>query len=259
MNMAWRRIAGLFRRLSISMINDKLRRQIAHEAARLMVAQQESLFFRAKQQAARRLGHRWVRPADLPTNQEVREEIQSLSRLSEPTPQRVVDVDGKERDETSETEERFAVYRMLLAPLETVQQKAETHPEGDALYHSLQVFELAREALPYDEEFQLAALLHDVGKAIDPRDHVAAALEQLDGHITERTAWLIEHHSEAGALRDGTLGVRARRRLESSPDFEDLMLLCDCDRRGRQRGVQVCDVEDALAHLRELARENGIE
>ena len=41
---------------------------------------------------------------------------------------------------------------------------------------SLQVFELARERRPYDEEFLLAALLHDIGKGLDPADHVAAAL-----------------------------------------------------------------------------------
>jgi len=41
-----------------------------------------------------------------------------------------------------------------------VEQPPQYHPEGDALYHSLQVFELAREARPYDEEFLLAALLH---------------------------------------------------------------------------------------------------
>ena len=109
--------------------------------------------------------------------------------------------------EAEQQVDRFQIYQMLLLPLETVKQEPEYHPEGDALYHSLQVFELARDALPYDEEFQLAALLHDVGKAIDPRDHVAAALEALDGHITERTAWLIAHHMEAGALRDGTLGA----------------------------------------------------
>ncbi len=94
---------------------------------------------------------------------------------------------------------------MLLLPLETVKQDPRWHPEGDALYHSLQVFQLAGEALPYDEEFQTAALLHDVGKAIDPREHVAAALEALDGYITPRTAWFIEHHMEAAALYDGTL------------------------------------------------------
>ena len=52
-----------------------------------------------------------------------------------------------------------------------IKQNPKYHPEGDALYHSLQVFHLAREARPYDEEFLLAALLHDVGKAIDPQDH----------------------------------------------------------------------------------------
>ena len=86
---------------------------------------------------------------------------------------------------------------MLLVPLETVKQNSKFHPEGDALYHSLQVFDL-RDELPYDEEFQLAALLHDVGKAIDPRDHVTAALQALHGFITPRTEWLIEHHMAAG-------------------------------------------------------------
>ena len=66
----------------------------------------------------------------------------------------------------------FTLFRMLLEPLEGVKQSPKYHPEGDALYHSLQVFELAREERPYDEEFLLAALLHDVGKAIDPADHV---------------------------------------------------------------------------------------
>ena len=241
------------------MSNDKLRRQIACEAARLMVAQRETEYYRAKQLAARRLGQSWVKPADLPTNQDVRDEIQSLARIREGSPHRTPpESSGGERPVADSHEiDRFRLYRTLLAALETVKQDPQYHPEGDALYHSLQVFELARNVLPYDEEFQLAALLHDVGKAIDPRDHIAAALESLNGHITERTAWLIEHHSEAGARRDGTLGVRARRRLEAHADFDDLMLLCDCDRRGREKGVQVPDFDEALAHLRELARDNG--
>ena len=85
---------------------------------------------------------------------------------------------------------RYLLFRMLLEPLEGVKQSPKYHPEGDALYHSLQVFELAREERPYDEEFLLAALLHDVGKAIDPSDHVAAALQSLEGfdHPTHRVA-----------------------------------------------------------------------
>ena len=235
------------------MTNEKLRRQIIHEAARLMYGNQEADFYRTKLKAARKVCGGWVKPADLPSDREIRDEIQALARLYEGglgSPESM-------HDEANSAADRFQVFQVLLAALETVKQKPQYHPEGDALYHSLQVFELARNALPYDEEFQLAALLHDVGKAIDPRDHIAAGLAALDGHITARTAWLIEHHSEAGALRDGTLGLRARKRLEASEDFDDLMLLCDCDRQGRQQGVQTPEIEEALSHLRALSDDNG--
>lgn len=149
--------------------------------------------------------------------------------------------------------DRFAVYRSLLLPLEEVQQDRQRHPEGDALYHSLQVFALARQAQPYDEEFLLAALLHDVGKAIDPQDHVAAGLSALEGFITPRTAWFIEQHPAGQQELEGTLGARARRRLRQSPDFDLLMELVRCDRLGRQRGALVPDVDEALAYVRDLA------
>jgi hypothetical protein len=264
---------GLCFGASIAMSNDKLRRQIAYEAARLMYQRQEFGYNRARLTAARRVCQGWARAADLPTNQEIRDQVQALARLRTDGTHHLdpaapddsafdsaldgAELAGLVGPAQAAAEDRFSVYYRLLVPLETVKQNPQRHPEGDALYHSLQVFELAREALPYDEEFQLAALLHDVGKAIDPRDHVAAALEALAGHITERTAWLIEHHGEAKALRDGTLGARARRRLEASDDFDDLMLLCDCDLRGRRQGAQAPDVEEALLQLRRLARENG--
>ena len=151
--------------------------------------------------------------------------------------------------------DRFELYRLLLQPLEAVKQSARYHPEGDALYHSLQVFELARAERPYDEEFLLAALLHDVGKAIDPADHVTAALQALEGAISERTERLIAHHMEAQAYRDGTLGARARTRLGQMEDFDDLMLLCACDRRGRIPGAIVCELSEALDFLRRLSDE----
>jgi predicted HD phosphohydrolase len=363
------------------MISTKLRRQIAWEAARLMYSRQESEYYRAKMKAARRICRSWVKPADLPSNAEIRDEIQSLARLYEGE-QRTVnlqemrlealrmmrilrrfrprligsvltghvrqgsDIDlhvfsdsvesvaltldsegivydverkrvrkyGEERifthihvrdrfpveltlytndlahyvfkssvtgkamerasiaeleqrlrdeypdldldqrlEQLEEQVDRFQVYEALLLPLENVKQSPKYHPEGDALYHSLQVFELARDELPYDEEFQLAALLHDVGKAIDPDDHTAAALEALDGLITERTGWLIEHHMAAQRVLDGTLGVRAKRRLRSNESYEELILLARCDRDGRQVGVQVPELEEALESIRELS------
>jgi predicted HD phosphohydrolase len=367
------------------MTNEKFRRQIAFEAARLMYERQESEYFRAKLRAAKRICRGWVKPKDLPSNAEIRDQIQQMARLHEGESRtrnlrdmrvaalrimrllrafrprligstltghirRGSDIDihvfsdaleaveaslenegidftverkrvrkhGEDRvfthihvadeypieltlyaadlvnyvfkssitgkaierasiaeleqflareypdlnleEEVQQAEERvdrFQVYRSLLLPLETVQQKREYHPEGDALYHSLQVFELARDELPYDEEFLLAALLHDVGKAIDPYDHVAAGLEALEGTITPRTAWFIEHHMEGHSLHEGTIGTRARRRLEDSPDYEELVLLSRCDRNGRVRGAQVPDVEEALDYVRELARMYG--
>ncbi len=151
--------------------------------------------------------------------------------------------------------DRFELYRLLLRPLEGVKQSPKYHPEGDALYHSLQVFELARDERGYDEEFLLAALLHDVGKAIDPADHVVAGLQSLEGTITPRTETLIALHMDALAYRDGTLGARARSRLEQSEEFEDLMLLRELDSRGRQPGAVVCELEEALDYIRKLADE----
>src|SRR4051812_27383118 len=86
-----------------------------------------------------------------------------------------IDLEGNVQ-RVAEADDPYLVFRRLLGPLEGVQQGAKHHPEGDVLYHSLQVFELAREHRAYDVEFLQAALLHDVGKGIDPRDHVRAAL-----------------------------------------------------------------------------------
>ncbi len=363
------------------MTNPKLRRQIAYEAARLMYTRQESEYYRAKQKASRRICQGWVKPADLPSNAEIRDEIQAMARLYEGEQRTenlkdmrlealrmmrilrrfrprligsvmtghirqgsdidlhifsdsveavtllldeeayVYDVERKlvrkhgeervfthvhvrdrfpfeltvyasdlahfvfkssitgkaiERASVAELEQllqreypdldleqqlqavaeqvdRFQVYEALLLPLENVKQSPKYHPEGDALYHSLQVFDLARDDLPYDEEYLLAALLHDVGKAIDSENHTAAALEALEDLITERTAWLIENHMAAQQLLDGQLGARARRRLQQNESYEELLLLAHCDRDGRQPGVQAPDLEEALDYIRELA------
>ena len=149
--------------------------------------------------------------------------------------------------------DRFVQFATLLWPLEEVILSPTLHPEGDALYHSLQVFQLALDARPYDEEFLLAALLHDVGKAIDPEDHVAAGLAALNGCVSERTAVLIELHPQAHRYLDSTLGVRARRRLEANPNFEELLLFAECDKKGRQCGIAVPDVEQVLEQIRSMS------
>jgi predicted HD phosphohydrolase len=147
----------------------------------------------------------------------------------------------------------YSLWMLLLQPLEGVKQNPKYHPEGDALYHSLQVFQLAVRAKPWDEEFLVAALLHDVGKALYPLDHVNAGVDALGGTITERTRFLIAHHMDALHLHDGKLGQREARRLSLHPDFDDLMLLRELDSAGRRGGVVVPTIEEALATIRAVA------
>lgn len=228
------------------MKNGKLRRQIAWEAARLLFGNQEVEIHRARIKAARRLCRGRVRPQDMPDDVDIRQQVKVL-------------INGHGGTEAGEAEsaaadlDAFEVYEELLLPLEHVKQNTVTHPEGDVLYHSLQVFQLARDELPYDEEFLLAALLHDVGKAINIRDHVSAGLEALHRRVTDRTYWLIEHHQEGMATLQGTLGTRARRRLARDESFEELLLLAECDRQARCRGIHVPDVSDALGYIRGLS------
>ncbi len=266
-------------RYRIPSATGRLRAQIALEAARRLYttivprgeeppdgwldAASANDYYLAKRKAAAVLGHR-IRPGDLPSDDEVREQLVSLSRDStslqdpvEPTPDATVE------DETAyaipsmaDHLDRFAIYRMRLEPLESVKQNPRHHPEGDALFHSLQVFELAREARPYDEEFLLAALLHDVGKAIDPQNHVDAGIEALRGSITDRTLWLIEHHMDLLAGRDRPVSAKFKRELEASEYYEDLKLLRTLDDAGRVPGQPVDPLEDALAYIKGLEDES---
>lgn len=256
--------------------DERSRSKIAAEAARRLYAKlapapgethlreaTEADYYAAKRRAAAVLGQ-VVRPGELPSDSEVREQVLAMvrSRAEPPT------IDEDDAEDAGEGEEplrmadhldRFAIYRMRLWPLEQVKQDARHHPEGDVLYHSLQVFERARDVRPYDEEFLLAALLHDVGKAIDPRDPDRSAIEALRGTITDRTSWLIEHHREARAYRDKTLSPKVRRLLEESGWIDDLILLLELDEAGREPGEPVGTIDSALEYLRGLESESYLD
>ena len=66
------------------MADDRIRRQIAFLAAQSMYSRTESEYFTAKRKAARQLGVEYrYRPADLPTNREIRDQIQAMARMHE--------------------------------------------------------------------------------------------------------------------------------------------------------------------------------
>jgi hypothetical protein len=265
-------------RYRVPTASNRRRQQIGREAARRLFvaivpngdepapgwldAIDTNEYYSAKRRAAAVLGQR-IRPGDLPSDTEVREHLVAIWRDSgRPS----VINDTMPEPENSDTIaslathlDRFAVYRLRLLPLESVKQNPKYHPEGDALYHSIQVFQLARDAHPYDEEFLLAALLHDVGKAIDPQDHVAAGVDALRGAVTARTLWLIEHHMDLVAARIRSLTPRLKRELEASEYYEDLKLLRDLDDAGRVPGQVVESIDEVLAYLKGLEQESYLE
>lgn len=149
--------------------------------------------------------------------------------------------------------DRFELFRYWLDRLEGVRQDRRTHPEGDALHHSLQVFDLAFKERPYDEEFLTAALLHDVGKAVDAIEPAAASATALAGAITHRTRWLIENLPLVAPCLAGALKVDDRHALQASEDYEDLVLLHECNVKGRVPGLEVPSIDEALHRLQTIA------
>lgn len=267
--------------------SSRLRHQIALEAARRLLqshcsgedepptsddrrAWYEELappdYYVAKRKAAAVLGHR-IREGDLPSDGEVREHLATLSRTAALSPEEHAPIEHPHEREHQDAVvpaladhlNRFALFRLRLEPLEAVKQHPKRHPEGDALYHSLQVFELARRERPYDEEFLLAALLHDVGKAISTEDHVAATVEALRGAVTPRTLWLIEHHLDDSRARKRLLAGVVGQADEAPEHLDDLKLLRALDEAGRVPGCVVGTVEEALAYIAGLEREEYLD
>ena len=64
---------------------------------------------------------------------------------------------------------------------------------------------------------------------------------------------------EAQAYRDGTLGHRARIRLQESEYYDDLILLHELDRRGRVRGAFVCELDEALDYIRGMNSDDAFD
>ncbi len=227
------------------MSDNQLRDAIAAEAARLIVRGHESDFGSARNRAARWLAKRKLDADDLPLREEIQTHIYALTGLFQ-QPHSYAEA----TQEDVYTDDVLAVFRMLLMRLESVMLNPQYHPEGDALYHSLQVYELGRAESPYDEEFLLACLLHDAGLAIDRKSPVQSAIQALHQVVTERTLYLIEHRPTA---TDYLASGKLPRSLRRSEHYDDLMLLARCDRDGREPGMPVGTVDDALAYIAGLS------
>jgi len=128
----------------------------------------------------------------------------------------------------------------LLVGLDGVEQSRRYHPEGDALFHSLQAFDLAQRATD-DRVLWAAALFHDVGKAIDGPLHDEVGADLLEGLICPRVVWLVRHHLDLLKDPRGT-----RRRLHGTSRLKDLESLRRFDLGGRDPKAHVLSPESAF-------------
>lgn len=131
----------------------------------------------------------------------------------------------------------------LLIALSGIQQDPRYHPEGDALYHSLQAFDLARREST-DRALWAAALLHDVGKAVSSPDHDAIGADLLDGLVSPRITWLVRHHLDLLRIPGAT-----KRRLRGTKALSDLQRLRRWDVGGRSPTANVVSTGIALSLL----------
>lgn len=132
----------------------------------------------------------------------------------------------------------------LLLALDGVAQSPRYHPEGDALFHSLQVFEHARRETD-EHDLWCAALLHDVGKAYpdDDTGHDELGADLLEGLVSDRVVFLVRHHLDL--LR----APRIARRRHAARDLRDLERLRRWDLAGRSPHAHVPSPHAALALL----------
>ncbi len=138
-----------------------------------------------------------------------------------------------------------------LEDLEGVLQNAAFHPEGDALFHSLQVFEHALRDRA-EPPLLAAALFHDIGKATSGRDHDQVGADLAIG-LPARTRWCIGHHLDL--LRQPR---QTRAWLMGDPRLADLRHLRRWDLAGREPTAWVREPEEAVAIVAEaLGVEHG--
>ena len=162
-----------------------------------------------------------------------------------------------------------------IAALFGVPQPEKWHPEIDSGLHTMQVLAAAAE-MSGDTTVRFAALVHDVGKGLTPRDqwprHIgheaagAALIEKLCARLRapnehrDLAVLVARHHAmvhRVAELRPGTLlelleHTDAFRRAER---FERMLVACEADARGRGPELRVAPYPQAalLRGVREAA------
>lgn len=134
----------------------------------------------------------------------------------------------------------------LLERCRGVPQSPVHHPEGDVFVHSLQVMQWAfKESI--DTDLILAAMLHDVGKAVSSLGHDKIGAEHLYPYVSLKTHWLIENHMRFWQLIMGDMKKKSKIvGLIEHPFLADLLQLARWDQLGRNPRMEITYDKDGI-------------
>ena len=134
----------------------------------------------------------------------------------------------------------------LLERCRGVLQNRVYHPEGDVFVHSLQVMQWAfKESI--DTDLILAAMLHDIGKAVSSLGHDKIGADHVKPYVSLKTHWLIENHMRFWQLMMGDMKKKSKIvELIEHPFLTDLLQLARWDHLGRDPHVVIAYDKDGI-------------
>ena len=233
-------------------VTARVRNQIAVEAARRMYDigpnpgevpirigdATEAEYYSAKRKAAAVLGHR-VRPGDLPSDSEVREQVIVLASSRSRHRGAAVEEDEPEEGPTLEAMadhvDRFAIYKMRLQPLESVKQNPFSTPRGMRSSTACRSSSGRVRLAPTTRSSSWPRSCTTSARPSTPRTRVAAAVEALRGPVSERTLGLIGSHRDPSSSRERTPSQRGRRMRPTTPN-SGTTWSCSSDLDERRQG-----------------------
>lgn len=132
-----------------------------------------------------------------------------------------------------------------------IPQRADYHPEGNTLKHSIVVMKRATRLYPADVDLQLAAMFHDIGKDVTFKYHETTGMPTAYGHEkisanivkdykyfiekkcfanSEKIEWIVRNHMRVKKINE--MSEKKRNELTSHIFYNDLLKFSAIDYGG---------------------------
>lgn len=117
----------------------------------------------------------------------------------------------------------------FIAALGAQRNERESGYQVDRCEHAVQAATRARRS-GADDDWVVAALLHDIGDGLAPMNHDKMAAEILRPYVREEVAWTVAHHGSFQLFFTGQFNgsdPNTRDQFRDSPYFESCALFCE--------------------------------